>query len=92
MEKLIQNSKNLTKNLQTVLRDLAIQEANKLKENKTKYFFSHKKEGDTDFINTFIREIDSVETFLFLSVGDEKSTGNIVLYGEEKAISDLSDK
>lgn len=52
----------------------------------------HKKEAEPDFMNTFIREVDSTDVFLFLSTGDEKTGGNIVLYGQEKAISNLGNQ
>ncbi|KAJ8937398.1 hypothetical protein NQ314_011884 [Rhamnusium bicolor] len=51
-----------------------------------------KKEAEPDFMNMFIKELGITSIFLFLSTGDENSIGNIVLYGEEKAVSDLGDK
>ncbi|KAJ8959307.1 hypothetical protein NQ318_021993 [Aromia moschata] len=88
------NVRNLTKNLQTVLKDLAILEVGRLKgiDSPPKYFFLHKKEAEPDFMNVFIKELGRTDIFLFLSTGDEKATGNIVLYGEEKAILDLGNK
>ncbi|XP_063931239.1 alanyl-tRNA editing protein Aarsd1 [Zophobas morio] len=92
VEKLIQNTKLLNKNLQTVLKDLAVYEAQKLKECKEKYFILHRKEADPTFMNILIKEADRTDIFQFLSVGDEKGAGNIILYGDEKAISDLANK
>ncbi|XP_044269349.1 alanyl-tRNA editing protein Aarsd1 [Tribolium madens] len=90
VEKLIQNTKSLNKNLQTVLKDLAVYEAAKLKESKEKYFILHRKEADPTFMSILIKEAGRTDIFQFLSVGDEKGAGNIVLYGNEKAITDLS--
>ncbi|CAH1968839.1 unnamed protein product [Acanthoscelides obtectus] len=94
VEKLQKNAKNLNKSLQTVLKELAACEADKLKKivPLPKYYFLHKKEADPDFMNTFIRELGLNDILVFLSVGDEKTTGNIVLYGPEQAVGDLGDK
>ncbi|RZC39055.1 alanyl-tRNA editing protein Aarsd1 [Asbolus verrucosus] len=89
VEKQIENIKSLNKNLQSVLKDLAIYEANKLKNSTEKYFVLHRKEADTTFMNILIKELGTTNIFLFLSVGDERGAGNIVLYGEDKAIADL---
>lgn len=91
VDKLQKNAKALNKNLQTVLKDLMILEVNKLKSISPppKYYCYHRKEAEPDFMNWFIKEINSNSIFLFLSVGDEKGAGNIVLYGEEQAVADL---
>ncbi|XP_074038917.1 alanyl-tRNA editing protein Aarsd1-B [Leptinotarsa decemlineata] len=91
VEKLQKNVKTLNKNLQTVLKDLAALEASKLKslQEQPRYFCMHRKEAEPDFMNSFIKEMGNTEIFLFLSTGDEKGVGNIVLYGNEKAVSEL---
>lgn len=83
--------KTLSKNLQSVLKDLAVMEAKNLKnlDPLPKYFSLHKKEAEPDFMNVFIKELGRTDIFLFLSTGDEKAVGNIVLYGEEKYVFDL---
>lgn len=44
-------------------------------------------------MNVFIREIgDKHGVLLFLSTGDEKLCGNVVLYGPEKPVADLGPK
>lgn len=44
-------------------------------------------------MNTFTRELgEPTGTFFFLSVGDDKGAGNIMLYGNEDAINDLKNK
>ncbi|CAH1180152.1 unnamed protein product [Phaedon cochleariae] len=94
IEKLQKNVKSLNKNMQTLLKDIAILEVNKLKSmpHPPKYFSLHRKEAEPDFMNTFIKELGKTEIFLFLSTGDEKQSGNIVLYGDEKAVADLGQK
>jgi misacylated tRNA(Ala) deacylase len=92
VEKLIQNAKHVNKNLQTVLKDLAIYEADNLKQCKEKYFILHRKEADPTFMSIIIKEAGRPDVLQFLSVGDEKGAGNIVLYGPEKAITDLANK
>ncbi|XP_066261067.1 alanyl-tRNA editing protein Aarsd1 [Euwallacea similis] len=94
--KLQKSVKILNKNVQGVLKDLAFLQAKNLNDTlPVPAFFSlHRKEAEPDFMNTFIRELgDRVkDIFLFLSTGDEKLSGNIVLYGPEKAVADLGPK
>lgn len=94
VDKLQKNTKLLNKNLQNVLKDLALLEAQKLKkcELKPKYFSMHRKEAEPDFMNIFIKELGETNILLFLSTGDEKGVGNIVLYGDEQAVADLGNK
>ncbi|XP_025830493.1 alanyl-tRNA editing protein Aarsd1-B-like [Agrilus planipennis] len=96
VERLQKNTKLINKNLQSVLKELAIAEAQKLKNSvpHPKFFIHYKKEADVDYINTFLREINDTETvtFLFLAVGDEKTTGNIVLYGQESDVQNLGNQ
>lgn len=94
VDKLLKNVKTLSKNLQTVLKDLAVMEANNLKslDSPPKYFSLHRKEAEPDFMNVFIKELGRTDIFLFLSTGDEKAIGNIMLYGEEKYVSDLGNQ
>ncbi|KAL3285209.1 hypothetical protein HHI36_019324 [Cryptolaemus montrouzieri] len=91
VEKLQKNVKVLSKNLQTSLRDLASLEAQKLKNSVPvpKYFSLHRKEAEPDFMSVFIQELSRQDIFLFLSTGDEKGIGNIVLYGSEEDVQNL---
>lgn len=91
VDKLQKNVRGLNKNIQSVLKDLGFLEAWKLKNSnpQPKYFFMHRREAEPDFMNVFIRELDTTQIFLFLSTGDDKGVGNIVLYGDEKAVADL---
>ncbi|KAG5886566.1 hypothetical protein JTB14_011278 [Gonioctena quinquepunctata] len=91
VEKLQKNVKSFNKNLQTVLKDLAVLEAGKLKnlQPPPKYVSMHRKEAEPDFMNTFIKELGKTDIFLFLSTGDENGIGNVVLYGDEKAVEEL---
>lgn len=94
VDKQLKNLKVANKNLQNVLKELAVFEANKLKSSTPlpKYYVLHKKEAEADFMNIFIKEFGSTDVLLFLSVGDEKGTGNIVIYGPEKVVSDLGNE
>lgn len=94
MQKLQQNIKVITKDLKTTLKDLAVYEAATFKKLKPepKYYILHRKEGDSDFISIFLKETTPTNTFLCLTVGDPKGSGNIVLYGEDNIISIFSKK
>lgn len=94
VQKLQQNIKVITKDLKTTLKDLAVYEAATFKKLKPepKYYILHRKEGDSDFISIFLKETTPTNTFLCLTVGDPKGSGNIVLYGEDNIISIFSKK
>nr|XP_022908357.1 alanyl-tRNA editing protein Aarsd1 [Onthophagus taurus] len=94
VEKLVKTTKILNKNQQSLLKDIAAYEVEKLKglDQLPKYFMVHRKEGDFDFMNQFIKLINSTDIFLVLSIGEEKGNGNIVLYGKENVIADLGNK
>lgn len=51
-----------------------------------------RKDADQDFLNTFIREVDSTEALLFLTCGDEKTNGVMMLYGNDVAVAQLGPK
>ncbi|KAF2904635.1 hypothetical protein ILUMI_01541 [Ignelater luminosus] len=95
VEKLQKNVKTLTKDFQHILKTVAVFEAEKYKSitPPPKYYVLHYKGDSSDFMNTFIREIGGpTETFFFLSVGEDKGAGSIMLYGNENAITDLKNK
>lgn len=94
VDKLQKNVKVMNKNLQTLLKDVAITEAGKVKaaDPPLKYFCMFRKDAEQDFINTFIREVNSTSTLLFLTCGEEKGAGNMVLYGEENIVAELAPK
>ncbi|XP_072401510.1 alanyl-tRNA editing protein Aarsd1-B [Diabrotica undecimpunctata] len=94
VKKLQKNVKIINKNLQSILKDLAIFNAGKLKSMQPppKYFSLHKKEAEPDFMNILIRELGTTEIFLFLSVGDEKKDGSVVIQGKENDVGVLGPK
>lgn len=76
------------------MKDVCIYEAEKLKQTNPppRFFSMHRKEAEVDFMNMFLKEMGDTAIFLFLSTSDEKGAGNIVLYGDEKAIASLGNK
>ncbi|XP_019876140.2 alanyl-tRNA editing protein Aarsd1 [Aethina tumida] len=94
IDKLQKNVKTQSKNLQSVLKDMATFMANQLNETLPipEYFIYHRSGAEPDFMNHFIRELDRTDIFLFLSVGDDKKDGNILLYGIEEDVQALGDK
>lgn len=63
-------------------------------EPKPKYFSLHNSEAAEfpDFMNCFIKEVNSTEILLFLTIGNEKGAGNMVLYGPEEVVQDCGPK
>lgn len=92
VEKLQKNLKITSKNLQTILKDVAQIEIEKLKTSKPKYFCLHRKEAEPDFMSIFVKELSGFDIFLFLSVGDEKTNGNVLIYGKENDVAELGPK
>lgn len=94
VDKLMKSVKLSNKYLQTVLRDIAVLEANTLKskEPKPKFYSLHRKEAEMDFINAFIKAVGDLSILLFVTIGDEKEVGHAVLYGDEKLIAEFGPK
>lgn len=94
VDKLLKNVKILTKDLQTVLKELVVFEAAKFTaiSPQPKYYILHRKEAEADFMQSFIKEVGPTDTLFFLSVGDDKTTGNILMRGTESVVSELSEK
>ncbi|XP_063241006.1 alanyl-tRNA editing protein Aarsd1-B isoform X1 [Bacillus rossius redtenbacheri] len=90
-DKLQKTLKMCNKNLQTVLKDLAVLEAEKLKRlnPSPKFYMLHRREADSDFMSIFINEVGNQSALLFLTVGDDKGAGQMVLHGEPSAVSAL---
>lgn len=88
---MIAKVQNVTKNFSTVLKALAIHEANILKNinPSPKYYCLHRDEDEPNFMNIFIREYGKKDVLLFLSTGNLKANGNVVLYGPEDDVQKL---
>lgn len=49
----------LVKTLQSLLKELAVVQADKIKAEKPKYAVVHRKDGDSDFVNALLSELAS---------------------------------
>ena len=94
VEKLTNNAKVLNKKIQSQTKELVAFEVAKLKALNPvpRYYSLYRKDAEADFMNLFVREINGTDIFLFLCVGEEKGSGNIMLYGSEDAIQALGKK
>lgn len=94
IEKLVKTTKLMNKNLQSVLKEMAITEARKLKNTDPipSFYCLHQKEAEPSFMNTFIRELGTEKILLLLSTGDEKTNGDILVYGPPKDVEELGPK
>nr|Q08B09.1 RecName: Full=Alanyl-tRNA editing protein Aarsd1-A; AltName: Full=Alanyl-tRNA synthetase domain-containing protein 1-A [Xenopus laevis]AAI24926.1 Aarsd1-a protein [Xenopus laevis] len=83
VDKLQKSVKALQKNNLTLLRDLAVLTAEnfKSKADRGKFFSLHRKEGDNEFMNIIANVIGTEDTLLFLTIGDEKTSGLFLLAG-----------
>lgn len=90
VEKIQDALKTTSKNLQVVLREMAIAEAEKLKKASPKLKFSiiHRKEADMDFINAFLREFNDEEILVLLIVGEEPGI-QVVLHGKPEIVAEV---
>ncbi|KAM3922828.1 alanyl-tRNA editing protein Aarsd1-B-like isoform 1-T2 [Leptodactylus fuscus] len=91
VEKLQKSVKTLQKNNLTLLRDLAVLTAQSYKNNpnKSKVFSLHRKEGDNEFMNIIANEIGTEDTIVFLTVGDEKTSGLFLLAGPPEVVDQV---
>lgn len=91
VEKLQKSLKVSNKNVANLLSEVATIETDAIK-NTTPippYAVFHKKEGDFDYIKAVTRNLEGMNIFIFVSVGDGKQGGNILLLGEENAVAKL---
>ncbi|KAK2820768.1 hypothetical protein Q5P01_023727 [Channa striata] len=91
VDKLQKTVKLLQKTNLGLLRDLAVLVAQNFKNNPERgnVFSFHKKEGDNEFMNIVANEINTEETFVFLSVGDEKGPGLFLLAGPSEQVAEM---
>uniref|UniRef100_A0A8C9ZUJ8 Alanyl-tRNA synthetase domain containing 1 n=1 Tax=Sander lucioperca TaxID=283035 RepID=A0A8C9ZUJ8_SANLU len=52
-------------------------------------FFFYRKEGDNEFMNIIANEINTEETLVFLTVGEEKGPGLFLLAGPSGRVADM---
>ncbi|XP_076007816.1 alanyl-tRNA editing protein Aarsd1 [Genypterus blacodes] len=91
VEKLQKSVKLLHKSHLTLLRDMALLIVQNFKSNPQRgnFFSLHKKEGDNDFMNIIANEMDTEETLVFLTVGEEKGPGLFVLAGPSDLVTKM---
>uniref|UniRef100_A0A8C8DYA2 Alanyl-tRNA synthetase domain containing 1 n=1 Tax=Oryzias sinensis TaxID=183150 RepID=A0A8C8DYA2_9TELE len=90
VDRLQKSVKLLQKTNLSLLRDLAVLIAQNFKNDPQKgnFFSLHKKEGDNEFMNIIANEINTEETLVFLTVGEEKGPGLFLLAGPSKLVTD----
>lgn len=91
VKKLQKSIKLLQKTNLNLLRDMAILTAQCFKNNPNRgnFFTLHKKEGDNEFMNIIVNEINTEETLVFLTVGDEKGPALFLLAGPSGQVTEL---
>jgi len=85
VDKMQKSLKVSQKNNSNMLKELAVFEANKIKQSDPKplYCVVHRKEGDSDFISALLKELDDNDMLCVITVGDEKAgPGQLVVTGE----------
>ncbi|XP_027884245.1 alanyl-tRNA editing protein Aarsd1 [Xiphophorus couchianus] len=91
VEKIQKSVKMLQKSNLSLLRDMAVLIARDFKNNphRGNFFSFHKKEGDNEFMNIIANEINTEETLVFLTVGEEKGAGLFLLAGPSGQVTKL---
>ncbi|KAJ6637663.1 Alanyl-tRNA editing protein Aarsd1 [Pseudolycoriella hygida] len=93
VQKMKDNLKSNQRAFAKVMKELAIHEADRLKQlpEPPKYFCLHRTDGiDSDFFSVFIRQLANKEMFLFLTSGDESSTkGQMLCQGKVDDVEKL---
>jgi len=88
----VQNAAKLAQKQATMLlRDVALMEANRFLsyEDRPSFMFLHRKEGDNEFMNIIVNQVNDPSVLFFLSTGDEKGAGMFLLSGPEETIGAL---
>ncbi|XP_035001220.1 alanyl-tRNA editing protein Aarsd1 [Hippoglossus stenolepis] len=91
VDKLQKSGKLLQKTNLSLLRDMAILIAQNFKNDPQRgnFFTLHKKEGDNEFMNIIANELNTEETLVFLSVGEEKGPGLFLLAGPSGQVTKM---
>ncbi|KAA8581746.1 hypothetical protein FQN60_003327 [Etheostoma spectabile] len=91
VDKLQKSVKLLQKTNLSLLRDMAVLITQNFKNDphRGNLFSLHKKEGDNEFMNIIANEINTEETLVFLTVGEEKGPGLFLLAGPSGPVADL---
>jgi len=94
VDKIQKSLKISQKNESSLLKDVATLEAQKFKmiQPKPPLFSLHKKEGNAEFMSIIMNEIADEEVLIFLSVGDEKGVGQVLIAGKPTIIAELGPK
>lgn len=94
VEKLQKSIKISQKNESTLLQDIAVAEADKFKmiNPKPPMFSLHRKEGTPEFMSMVMSEIGDEEVLLFLTIGEEKGPGQVLLAGKPSVVAELGPK
>eukprot|EP00092_Neocalanus_flemingeri_P032681 GFUD01035546.1.p1 GENE.GFUD01035546.1~~GFUD01035546.1.p1 ORF type:complete len:414 (+),score=163.75 GFUD01035546.1:43-1284(+) len=95
VDKMQKSLKVAQKDNSNLLKELAVQEANKIKQSSPKplYCIVHRKEGDSDFISAFLKELDENDMLCVVTTGDEKTgPGQLVVTGEAKLVQEIGKK
>lgn len=77
------------KNETALLREMAVVEAQRLKalQPRPSYFSSHRREGNVEYMTIFANEVADENTVLFLTVGDERGAGQMLLSGRSDFVA-----
>ncbi|XP_057681653.1 alanyl-tRNA editing protein Aarsd1 [Corythoichthys intestinalis] len=89
VDKLQKSMKLVQKTNLTLLRDMAVIITQNFKNdpNRGNFFSLHKKEGDNEFMNIIVNEMNTEETLVFLTVGEEKGPGMFLLAGPSEQVT-----
>ncbi|XP_051925681.1 alanyl-tRNA editing protein Aarsd1 [Hippocampus zosterae] len=91
VDKLQKSVKLVQKTNLNLLRDMALLIAHNFKNDPRRgnFFSLHKKEGDHEFMNIIVNEINTQETLVFLTVGEEKGPGLFLLAGPNEQVTQM---
>ncbi|KAK7092875.1 alanyl-tRNA editing protein Aarsd1-B-like [Littorina saxatilis] len=95
-DKAIKGFKSYQKNCQTLLKDVAMLEAEvyKAKAEKDPVFCHFRKDADADYMNILVTQIVAVnpDVVCMVSVGDDKESGLMVLAGPQDIVATMGPK
>lgn len=93
-EKLQKSLKYANKNLLNTMRDLAIAQAQQFKQIKPspQYFSLHRKDAEAEFMSIFSGEVNDKNILLFLTTGDIKGSGHMLITGPQNILEEYGPK
>lgn len=91
VEKNQKDLKTAQKSIKEALKDIAVFEAKTFlaQDPRPPVFFHHRRDGDTDYLNAIVNEMNDESILKVLTAGEDKGRGNLLVHGPPALVAQL---